>query len=124
MLVDTSAWVEYFKGSDKGSRVASLLQQDHAVYTCPLTVAEISLWCQRNNHDPLPFVKKLNTLSTILHLSEDILITSGKIYYEERKRNGKIGLIDCIIYTTAVFHGLVLLTADRDFRTLPKVEFL
>lgn len=124
MLLDTSAWIEYFKGSGKGTKVVSLLEDKKALYTCPLTIAEISHWCLKNKQEPLPFVRKIMTFSSVVDLNVYILVGSGKLYFEERKRNDKISMIDCIIYTTAQLHGLDLLTTDSDFRNLEGVEFL
>lgn len=124
MLVDTSAWIEYFKGTEKGERIPLLLDQGKALFTCPLTLAELSHWCHRNRQDPSPFLKKVGALSTLLELGSDVLVESGRLYHEERKRSPKIGMIDCIIYATARAHRLALLTADRDFRNLPHVELI
>ena len=63
----------------------------------------------------------IKKLSKLLELSEDTLIESGRIYNEQRKINGKIGLIDCIIYSAAQIHGLILLTKDNDFKDMNDV---
>ena len=126
MLLDTSAWIEYLKGTKLGEEIKILLNQEIAIYTCPLTIVEISNWSYKNNEEPSPHLQKIKTLSKILELSEDILVKSGKTYYEERVKseNKKISMIDCIIYTTARFHGLILLTKDGDFEGLEGVKLL
>ena len=124
MLLDTSAWIEYLTGSKKGEVIKSLFIQGAVAYTCPLTIAEISSWCYKNNEEPFYYLKEIKRLSNILELEEEILIASGKTYYEERKKNSKIGIIDCIIYTTARFHDLILVTGDNDFKDLNYVKIL
>ena len=124
MLVDTSAWIEYFKATEKGKRIVSLLQEGRALYTCPLTIAELTHWCLKNNKDPLPFIQKVMSFSRLLDLTVDILVVSAKICYKERIKNDKIGMIDCIIYASALAHNLPLLTTDQDFSGLSGVEFL
>jgi len=124
MLLDTSIWVEYLTGTERGKKVKELLSQDVVVCTCPLTLAEISAWCHKNNANPQPYLQEIKALSKLLDLSEDILVASGRIYSEERKKKGKISLIDSIIYTTARFHDLELLTKDRDFEGLVGVKML
>lgn len=123
MLLDTSAWVEYFKGTKEGEKVKSIIK-NNVIYICPITIAELSNWCYKNNKDPVEYIKIIKNLSTYLELSEEILNLSGKIYYRLRKKNKKIGLIDCIIYTTAQIHGLELITKDNDFKNLPGVQLL
>jgi len=124
MLLDTSVWIDYFQATEKGAAIKSSLENNEQVYTCPLTVAEISVWCCKNNKEVSEFVQLIKNLSKILDVSEDILIESGKIYSEQRKKNNKISLIDCIIYASAKIHGLLLLTKDNDFKNLEGVKFL
>ncbi|MBS3068267.1 PIN domain-containing protein [Candidatus Micrarchaeota archaeon] len=123
MLLDTSAWIEYLKGTNLGGEIKSLSEKT-SFYTCPLTFAEITNWVYKNNEGPEPHLQKIKNLSKILELNEDILVNSGKTYYRERKNNEKISMIDCIIYTTARYHDLILLTKDNDFKDLPYVRIL
>ena len=124
MLLDTSAWIEYFKGTEKGAIIQKLFSTEMAVYTCPLTLAEVVYWCHKNNEQLAPILEKIRSLSIILDLTEEIFTKSGEIYYRERQRNDKIGMIDCIIYTSAIMHGLKIITKDRDFEKLPNVEMI
>lgn len=122
MLLDTSAWIEYFKDTEKGKIVALILEKEQAFFTSLITISEVSVWCNKNKEDTAKFLQKLKNLSNLLELSETILLESGRIYSEQRNVNGKIGLIDCIIYTTAQIHGLVLLTKDNDFKGLQNIR--
>jgi len=124
ILLDTSAWIEYLASSGPGNEVKDLLYQKVGLYTYPLTIAEISVWCYKNNEEPERYLAKIGELSSMLDITEDILVASGRIYIEERKKGGKMGLVDSIIYTTARFHGLVLWTKDGDFKGLPGVKLL
>ena len=124
MLLDTSAWIEYFKGTEKGETVLKLITRESTIYTCPLTFAELTFWCHKNKQKPEPVIEKINQLSKTLDLTEEILVKSGEIYYWERQHNDKISMIDCIIYTCAKTHNLKLLTKDRDFESLSDVEML
>lgn len=124
MLFDTSCWIEYFEGTEKGKKIKEMMKKQETLYTCPITVAEISVWCHKNGKSPDNFIASIRKLSILLDISDDILTESGRIYNEERKKNGKIGLIDCIIYATASVHGLILLTKDGGFKDLKDVQIL
>jgi len=124
ILLDTSAWIEYLASTEAGDEVKDLFYQNAGIYTCPLTIAEISVWCHKNNEDPDRYLAKIRELSSMIEITEDILIASGRIYCEERKKQGKIGIVDCIIHTTARFHGIILWTKDSDFKGLPGVKML
>lgn len=124
MLLDTSCWIEYFEGTEKGEKIKERMENQEVFYTCPITIAEISVWCHKNSKLPEDFIALIKKLSIMLDISDDILAESGKVYNEERGKNGKIGLIDCIIYTTAKIHGLTFLTKDKDFKDMKDVEIL
>ncbi|MFN7990843.1 MAG: PIN domain-containing protein [Candidatus Micrarchaeia archaeon] len=113
-----------FLDTEKGRKIAEVLKTDSPIYVCPLTFAEISSWANREEKDPEPFIRKIKEFSKSLDLDEEILILSGKIHFDQRKNNGKISLIDSVIYTSAAMHGLVLLTCDSDFAGLAGVNIV
>jgi len=122
-LLDTSAWVEYFKGSEKGRKV-KLILAELPTYTSALTFAEISKWFA-DNHLPIEIgIKQIKINSIVLSIEEKVLIESGKRYALLRALKPKIGLIDTIIYVTARLHNLTLVTGDYDFKGLESVELV
>ena len=120
-LLDTWAWIEYFKGSEDGFKIKKLIEKKE-VYTSAISLAEISKWFYQNKCNVGLGVKQIKQNSIIINLEEDILIESGKKYVELRKIKKDIGLIDVIIYTTAISYGLALITKDPDLLELPSVE--
>ena len=122
-LLDTSAWVEYFKGSEKGEKVKTILAE-HQIYTSAITFAEISKWLSENNISPDFAIEQIKINSIIISLEEPILIESGTRYTPLRKIKPKIGLIDTIIYVSAILHDLTLVTRDYDFQGLTNVEMI
>ncbi len=122
-LLDTWAWVEYFKGTKKGLKVKDLIKESQ-VYTSAISLAEITKWFYENNGDIYKAIKQVKENSIIIQLEEDILIESGKIYVKLRKIKNKIGLIDTIIYVTGILHDLDIVTGDKDFEGLVRVEFM
>lgn len=50
LMLDTSAWIEFFIKSDKGERVEKYLQEGNC-YTSIVTIAEISNWAVKQNLD-------------------------------------------------------------------------
>lgn len=122
-LLDTSAWVEYFKGTEKGKKIKIMLAGPQ-IYTSAITFAEISKWLSEN-HLPLEMaIAQIKKNSIIIDLEENILIESGRQYIFLRKIKPKMGLIDTIIYVSAILHNLTLITGDFDFQGLAKVEII
>ncbi|HLC97989.1 MAG TPA: PIN domain-containing protein [Candidatus Nanoarchaeia archaeon] len=122
-LLDTSAWVEYFKGSEKGRKVLKVLEEEE-VYTSAITFAEITRWVVDNRGNVDSVLSLIRRNSVIIQLEEPILVESGKIYGQLRKIKKSIGLIDVIIYISALLHGLELVTGDYDFHGLPAVVMI
>ncbi len=122
-LLDTSAWVEYFKGTEKGRKVRDILAAN-PTYTSAITLAEITKWLTENAIDLEVPLHQIKINSVLTPLEEPILIESGRRYAILRKVRKKIGLIDAIIYVSAGLHALILVTNDFDFIGLPNVEML
>ncbi len=124
MLIDTSAWVEYFKGTPKGLKVKEYLRTGKDVFTNPLTIAELSQWADKNHLDEKQILAFVYDNSEILELSTDLLEWAGKRYNILRSSKQKISMIDVIIYISALTYGFLVLTTDTDFAGLPFVELL
>ena len=124
LLADTWAWVELFRGTEKGAKVRELLKQHATVYTSMVSVAEISQWADKYNLRSESIFSELDKLTAYLEVDFHLLKTAGKKYNELRKQKKDIGMIDVIIYTTALAHGITLLTGDTDFKGLPGVQML
>ena len=122
-LLDTSAWVEYFKGSEKGVVVKQILEVSE-VYVSALTLAEISRWVYENGGDVLFAIENIKKNAVVLPLEDSILVESGIQYVNLRKIKKKISMIDVIIYVTSAVHGLVLVPGDSDFKGLMGVELI
>ncbi|MDP3742143.1 MAG: PIN domain-containing protein [Candidatus Micrarchaeota archaeon] len=123
ILLDTSAWIEFFNGSESGKRVKQLLASE-ASYTSAISIAEVAKWAKQNGKDVEAYNEALKTNSQIISLEEYILKEAGIKYLELRKISKDIGMIDVIIYTTAQLHGLELITHDSDFKNLNGVKML
>ena len=124
MLFDTYAWIELFTGSDEGRKVEELIKSEAKIYTSILSLAEIAVWClrnQRNVEERLDIVKKY---SEILDLNEKIAETGGRINFETRKTVKDFGMMDALIYSSARIYGLKLVTGDGHFRNLEDVVML
>ena len=124
MLFDTYAWIGLFTGSDEGRKVGELIKSEAKIYTSILSLAEIAVWClrnQRNVEERLDIVKKY---SEILDLNEKIAETGGRINFETRKTVKDFGMMDALIYSSARIYGLKLVTGDEHFKNLEDVMML
>ena len=121
VVLDTSAWIEYFLGSKKGAFAKGYVESDREIFTPTICLAEIKLKyaqekMQKQGEDRLKFI--INR-SVIVDLSKEIALLGA-----ENKLKHKLYLIDSVIYSTAQVLGKDVLTSDADLRGLPGVLFL
>jgi predicted nucleic acid-binding protein len=123
MLLDTSAWIEFFIGSSKGRRVKEVLETNEC-FTSIVTFAEVTNWALREKSDPNPLIDTIGKLGSIIQLDSDIAILAGRLNFERKKSSRKWGMLDSMILATGMVYGLKLLTKDLDYRNLDDVELL
>src|SRR3989344_813447 len=120
MLIDTYAWIELFQESEEGMEVKKVLSEQNN-YTSIVSISEIVVWALKNNIDPEKYIDFVRELSGILEVTDAISILAGRLNFEIRKNIGDFGMIDSIIYATAKFYNLQVLTGDKHFQGLDGV---
>lgn len=123
MLIDSYAWIEFFQGSEKGEKVECILKFTEC-FTSIVSIAEIIEWCFKNNRDYQDRINRIKTLSKIINLNEEIVELAGKFNFLNKKKIKGRGMLDSLIYSTALIYNLKVLTGDRHFKELDNVEML
>src|SRR5712692_2020350 len=124
-VLDSFAWVEYFRGTEAGRIVAEELE-NAAVGTPLVVVAELRDKYVRervpNWSRDLSFIKDI---SALLPEDELIAIRAGETKNRMRSEGRRdFGLIDAIVYETAKAVEAVLVTGDPHFRDARGVRFI
>lgn len=116
IVLDTSAWVEYFVGSRKGREIEGFLKSERDKIATPVIVL-IELGCKayKEKTDFKAQMDFVRQNSALLRLDEGLVTDTAKIYVELRGKNRKISLADAIILATARKHNATLVTCDSDF---------
>ncbi len=122
-LIDTSMLVEFFDGTELGTHVCSLTEEDVAIVSS-LSIAEFTDIAARRGMSIASQLSFIEQKFHILPLSTASCMQVGKIKNEQRKKQSSFGLIDALIYLTAQEHNLILLTKDNDFKGLKGVEIV
>ncbi|MDO8885859.1 PIN domain nuclease [Candidatus Oleimmundimicrobium sp.] len=121
ILIDTSVWIDFFRGADTLHRVAmhKLIKEDD-VCLADIIVAEI---LQGIKSDKDFKVVKSRLLEFPIYSLKDVhsYIQSAQIYRACRRRGLTIRkLVDCFIAQIAIENGLVLFHNDKDFDSIAK----
>lgn len=121
ILIDTSAWVEFLRGTDHpaATRVADALSGEIAV-------------CDPIRMEVLSGARDDRNLSDLRRLLDRaVILPTTSTHYEDAARLYRTGRaagltirrhMDCLIAAIAIGHGVPVLHADRDFASLTQVS--
>lgn len=119
ILVDTSAWVEFFRdtGNAVCARVDDLLDDDIA--TCDAIHMEVLAGARDERH--LSDLRRLLARAALIHVEPSDYEDGAALYRACRARGQTVRkLIDCLIVAVAVRCDMPLLHADSDFDVLAR----
>jgi predicted nucleic acid-binding protein len=126
VLVDSWAWIEYFKGSAAGEKVRGIIEDtQEKIILSSINIAEVynSFLRDYSHPDNERYAeasrKAMKQRSYVYEVDEKVAVDSAKIKHEK-----KWGLGDSTIYATAKREGAKVLTGDPHFKGLNEVMFL
>lgn len=120
VLVDTSAWIDFFKGQPSPHRaaVARLIADQQEICTCGVIVAEVFQGLRRDRGlaELLALFREL----TFLEASGiDVHLRAADVYRALRRQGHTVrSTIDCLIAVLAEENNCSVLARDRDLETL------
>jgi tRNA(fMet)-specific endonuclease VapC len=118
ILIDTSAWIEFFRGRDPvASAVDATLADNEAAWCGPIE-AELrrGLLNEREREKVLPLLESCHLLAQPTQLWSE----AGDLGFALRRRGVTPKTLDLLIATYALSHSATLLTTDRDFVAMQK----
>ena len=120
ILVDTSAWVDFFNGFSSAARVClrNLLETEEEVCISDYILAE-TLQGFRDDTEFETAKEHLLHLPILSLRTTELYISAAQLYRSCRKRGITIrNTADCLIAQTAIEHGVPLLHNDKDFNQI------
>lgn len=116
IVIDSSAWIEYFAGTKKGLLVRSWVQKPGmTIFTTGLIVSEVCTKFLKDSQ-PIDTLEEMFTNLTVLQQFDYALgIETAKIYVKERKSRPKFGLADAHVLAAARRSRAKVITCDHDF---------
>ena len=122
MLVDTSAWVEYLRGtgSEAHHQVRAAIRDDAEMHTTDVVVMEL-LAGGRDDAHVEQLRRVLSRCEFIPTLGLDDYEHAAALYRRCRRGGETVrALNDCVVAAVALRTGLEVLHADRDFEVLAR----
>ena len=121
VIVDTSAWIEYFRSSRsaEGMEVERLLRQRDAVLVSPV-LGEI-IRGARSERELRQLVQSLERLPFVEPELHDWMLF-GEISVALRQRGATVGYVDTIIAAIAINRDHSVYAVDTDFARIPNLR--
>jgi predicted nucleic acid-binding protein len=119
-LIDSSGWLEVFRGGPHADRVARLLADPTEILTPTIAVYEVYKVLKRDasEEDALQAVAQM-LRTNVVPLSETLALEAADTSLEH-----SLAMADAIVYATACSRDAELVTTDADLEGLPGVVFL
>ncbi|MBI4362722.1 MAG: PIN domain-containing protein [Euryarchaeota archaeon] len=117
-LVDSFAWLEYFRGTDRGKRVLDHLRK-HEIHVSVLNLYEVAYRVEEEAGEgrAREFLRSLEAHATVHPVGREEALAAARIKRERKQ----MGAVDCHVLATARLHGLKVLTGDPHFEGLKEV---
>ena len=125
LVIDAYAWIEYLNGSEKGRKVAEIVENDsNEIFTSSCTIAEVVSKSLRENKDAKIALAHINNLSNIISVTQEISILTGQIHFEAKKKNKDFGMLDAFVAATARLANAKILTGDKHFKNFKEAVLI
>ena len=124
-VVDTFAWIEYFKGSASGLEVLDLIKgQRNELFTPITALSELKDYCERQGKNFEEIYIAVRSNSSILELGGEDAIEAGKNHFEMKKKMKNWGYMDSFILAALkkmqkIHKKAKIVTGDEHFRQFP-----
>ena len=122
MLIDSSAWLEYFMGTKKGATLRDVIEGEAQLFTSPVVLAEIYSKSMRT--DGIQKAKERADFITrrciLINIDEGIGINAGKLHAEHKSKIKDFGMIDALILASAMHKNVEVITYDQSLTEVMK----
>lgn len=116
VLVDTSAWIEFFRKAEPVYSKVSTLLESGRICTLGIVIAELIQGVRSEDE-----VKVLEDFVHVFELLPERVETwreAGKLSWRLRRRGKTVGLADCYVAVAASAAGASVFSLDRHFELM------
>jgi tRNA(fMet)-specific endonuclease VapC len=119
VLIDTSAWIEYFRNQSQGfSKKVDDILANCEVYVPKIVIAELIQGSKSERE--VSVIEDFVGAFHVIDQKEDTWMKTGKLSFRLKKRGKNINLTDCYIAVIAQDSGCRILSLDQHFKDIEK----
>lgn len=123
-LIDSSAWIDYLRGSELGKKVREILLEENEVYVISIIISEVVSKIKRDNGDVEIAYRSIISNSKIAEITPKISKEAGLLHADMKNKIKGFGLVDSLIISVAKKLNAKILTKDEHFKKFKEVVFL
>jgi len=118
-VVDSSAWLEYFAGTEKAEHYAKIIENPEQLIVPTLSIHEVfkKILQQRSEHEALQAAAAMQQ-GKVVDLDVRIAIEAARVSSEKQ-----LPPADSVILATAKQYQAILWTQDAHFKGMEGVEY-
>ncbi len=116
ILVDTSAWIEFFRKKEPWFSVVSGLMDDKRICCSGIILAELIQGAKSEKE--LSVLRDFRHVFEFLDESVDLWQAAGELSNALQRKGKSIGLSDCYLAASAKTYKVKLLTLDKHFAVI------
>ena len=117
VLIDTSAWIEFFRGHSRIAETVTSLIGTGRACLCGVIYYEI-LQGAKDDEEALHLPNALSALK-YFEMTPDTWIQAGHAAVRLRRKGITLPMSDVLVGIVAMEHGLPVLTLDKHFNSIP-----
>ena len=120
VLIDSWAWIEYLKGTPKGSTAKKFIEGEEDIVISTINIAEVyKYYLSRQPEKAKSIIEELIGRTLTVPVGTTIALEAARIRHEK-----KFGLGDAIILATAREKNARIVTGDPDFKNEKETIFI
>jgi len=117
-VVDSYAWIEYFRGSEAGKITRGFIEGGKAA-TATIAIAELR---EKYTREDWPYFDEdllfITSSTAIVNLTKDVAVTAGEINAAMKAKIKGWGMADSVTLATAQLAKAKVVTGDKHFKGL------
>jgi toxin FitB len=119
-VVDSSCWIEFFKGSTLGGWVRETLKNEKDILVPTLSLYEVHRVLSKQNLTDA----QMQQVMGLMQRGQVIELTAARALAASRVASQyKLAMADAVMYSTALEFGATFWTFDVDYKGLPRVKY-
>jgi len=124
-IVDSYAWIEYFKASQRGAQAKGIIEKkENELLTLDVCLAEIKFWTLTEKMDFSQVQNIIKSNSAVIETFSNDWLEAASIKFEKRKKYKNFGLVDALLLVKQKQLNAIILTGDEHFKENKNVEMI